>query len=83
MTGLPEIALRERQHLDPFFKDEIGRRSGRRPVSRMLRSPDFPGLGAVDVVVERPRALIELKWAYGAPAKIFESVWDATNPDRA
>jgi hypothetical protein len=77
-TGLPGIALRERQHLDPFFKDEIGRRSGRRPVSRTLRSPDFPGLGAVDVVVERPKALIELKWAYGAPAKIFESVWDAT-----
>jgi hypothetical protein len=77
-TGIPGIALRERRHLDPFVKDEIERRSGRRPVSRTLRSPDFPGLGAVDVVLERPKALIELKWAYGAPAKIFESVWDAT-----
>ena len=77
-TGLSGSALRERQHLDPFVKDEFARRSGRRPAARTLRTPDFPGLGAVDVVVELPRALLELKWAYGSPAKIFESVWDAT-----
>lgn len=77
-TGLPWPALRERRHLDPFVKDEYARRGGRRPASRTLRSPDFPGLGGVDVVLEEPRALIELKWAYGVPAKIFESVWDAT-----
>jgi hypothetical protein len=77
-AGLPGSALRERAHLDPRTKDECGRRNGQRPTSRTLRSSDFPGLGPVDVVLERPRALLELKWAYGVPAKIFESVWDAT-----
>lgn len=76
-TGLPGAELRERRHLDPFFKDEIERRTGARPVSRKLSTPDFPGLGAVDVIVARPRALIELKWSYDIPGKIFESVWDA------
>jgi hypothetical protein len=77
-TGLPGAAVRERTHLDPYVKDEFERRTGRRPPTRTVRSPDFRGLGPVDVVVERPRALLELKWAYGRPAKIFESVWDAT-----
>ncbi|RKQ90859.1 hypothetical protein C8N24_0674 [Solirubrobacter pauli] len=69
--------LRERGHLDPFFKAECERHLGARPVARTLRSKDFPRLGPVDVVLERPRALIELKWAHGAPAKIFEGLWDA------
>jgi hypothetical protein len=76
-TGLSGEQLRERQHLDPFFKDEIERRTGVRPLSSTLRTPDFPGLGPVDVIVNEPRALIELKWSYARPDKIFESVWDA------
>lgn len=69
--------LRERGHLDPFFKAECERHLGARPAARSLPSTDFPRLGPVDVVLQRPRALIELKWAYGAPAKIFEGLWDA------
>jgi len=70
-------AIRERQHLDPFFKDELERLVGTRPVAKKLHTPHFPGLGAVDVVVSEPRALIELKWSYLIPDKIFEAVWDA------
>src|SRR5689334_12135198 len=76
-TGLPGEALRERQHLQPLTVEECERRPGARPVARMLRTRDFPGIGPVDVVLVRPRALIELKWSYTAPGKIFESAWDA------
>lgn len=57
--GLQGAELREKRHLDPFVKDEIEQQTGARPVSRKLSTPDFPGLGAVDVIVARPRALIE------------------------
>jgi hypothetical protein len=77
-TGLHGGELRESLHLDPFFKNEVERRSGVRPLSRTLRTPDFPGLGPVDVVLERSGALLELKWSYQRPGKVFESVWDAT-----
>ena len=29
------------------------------------------------MILTRPRALIELKWAYYTPGKIYESLWDA------
>ena len=29
------------------------------------------------MILTRPRALIELKWAYHSPGKIYESLWDA------
>ena len=35
------------------------------------------GVLRVDVILTRPRALIELKWAYYSPGKIYESLWDA------
>lgn len=76
-TGFAGNELREREQLDPFTKDEFERRVGVRPVSRTLQIADFPGVGSVDVVVSRPKALIELKWSYLIPDKIFESVWDA------
>jgi len=76
-TGLPGAELRERWHLDPFVKDEFEARTGRRPVSRTLKSEAFPGLGAVDVLAEHPKLLMELKWSYAGPGKVFESVWDA------
>ena len=47
--------------------------------SRKLSTPDFPGLGAVDVIVAQPRALIELKWSYEMPGTIFESVQPEKN----
>src|SRR4051812_24711445 len=75
-TGLPGSSLRERQHLQPFTVDECERRSAASPPSRTLRTPDFPGLGPVDVVLARPRALVELKWSYMLPGKVFESAWD-------
>jgi len=75
--GLPGDALRERAHLDPFFKSEFERRYGIRPRAESLQSSDFPSVGAVDVVVADPRALIELKWSYAIPPKIYEGVWDA------
>lgn len=77
-TGLPGADLRERRHLDPYTKDEVEARSGDRPPARTLSTPAFPGVGPVDVVLAQPRALIELKWSYQLPGKIFESVWDAT-----
>jgi hypothetical protein len=77
-TGLPGTELRERLHLDPFSKNELAHRVGERPLSRTLRTPAFPGVGPVDLVLERPRALLELKWSYVQPGKVFESVWDAT-----
>jgi hypothetical protein len=76
-TGLRGEELRERIHLDPFTKDECERRNGVRPHARTLRTADFPGLGPVDLIVAQPRALIELKWAYQSPGKVFESLWDA------
>lgn len=77
-TGRPGEELRERRDLDPLAKDTFAEFNGVRPPSRTLRTPAFPGLGPVDVVLERPRALLELKWSYSEPGKIFESVWDAT-----
>lgn len=77
-TGLTGADLRERRHLDPYTKDAVEARSGDRPPARTLRTPAFPGAGPVDVVLAQPRALIELKWSYQLPGKIFESVWDAT-----
>src|SRR5438094_5802011 len=44
-TGLPGSELRERKHLDPFMKSCLEQRSGLRPVSQTLRTPDFQGLG--------------------------------------
>jgi hypothetical protein len=76
-TGLAGSQLRERIHLDPFLKDELASLTGRRPLSRKFKSDSFPGLGAVDVVAERPKFLMELKWSYAIPGKVFESVWDA------
>lgn len=76
-TGLSGFELRERNHLDPFIKDEIEKRSGARPVSRKYKSDAFHGLGAVDVVAEDPKVMMELKWSYALPGKVFESVWDA------
>lgn len=76
-TGLGGGDLRERQHLDPFVKDAFERHVGARPISQTLRTADFPGLGPVDVIVNEPRVLIELKWSYLVPDKVFESVWDA------
>lgn len=76
-TGLPGTELRERHHLDPFVKDEFEARTGQRPVARKLGSDAFIGLGAVDVVIEQPACLMELKWSYDPPGKVFESVWDA------
>lgn len=74
--GLRGEVLRERTHLDPFTKDECESRTGVRPLARTLRTPDFPGLGPVDVILDEPRALMEFKWAYQSPGKIFESLWD-------
>jgi hypothetical protein len=76
-TGLSGDELRERQHLDPFCKDAFERYVGARPISQTLRTADFPGLGPVDVIVNEPRVLIELRWSYLMPDKVFESVWDA------
>ena len=76
-TGLRGKDLRERDHLDPFTKDECERRTGVRPASRTLRTLEFPRIGPVDVVLNAPKALIELKWAYYSPGKVFESLWDA------
>ena len=76
-TGLAGHELRERQHLDPLTKDAFERHTGARPISRTLRTPDFPGVGSVDVVLSEPKALVELKWSYLDPDKIFEGVWDA------
>ena len=69
--------LRERQHLDPMTKDVLESLTGDRPVSRKLTTADFPGLGPVDVVHAAPRLLIELKWSYELPGKVFEGAWDA------
>ena len=52
------------------MKDEFERRSGRRPHAQTLRTPDFVGVGPVDVVLAEPKALLELKWAYAFPPKI-------------
>jgi len=76
-TGLRGADLRESRHLDPFLKDAITEATGVRPVSRRLLAPEFTGLGAVDIVCERPPLLMELKWSYDPPGKVFESVWDA------
>lgn len=75
--GLSGVDVRERIHLDPFTKDAFVSRQGQRPASRTLRTERFPGIGPVDVVVERPPLLIELKWSYATRDKIFESAWDA------
>ena len=75
--GLPGELLRERQHLDPITKDVFETLTAVRPVSRKLSTPDFPGLGAVDVVHGAPPLLAELKWSYERPGKLFESAWDA------
>lgn len=75
--GLHGRELRERRHLDPFVKDEFKRRTGTGPTSRRLSSPSFPEVGAVDVIVDEPPLLMELKWSYQLPGKVFESVWDA------
>jgi hypothetical protein len=75
--ALSGVHVRERTHLDPFTKDAIAARQGQRPASRTLRTGRFPGLGPVDVVVDRPPLLIELKWSYATRNKIFESAWDA------
>lgn len=48
-TGLLGHELRERQHFDPLTKDAFERHTGARPISRTLRTPDFPGVGPVDV----------------------------------
>jgi hypothetical protein len=76
-TGLPGTRLRERRHLDPFMKDAFMDATGARPVSKRFDHPHFRGLGAVDVVTDRPLLFMELKWSYERPGKIFESVWDA------
>ena len=76
-TGLRGHELRERQHFDPLTKDAFERHTGARPISRTLRTPDFPGVGPVDVVLSEPKALVELKWSCLDPDKIFEGVWDA------
>jgi hypothetical protein len=76
-TGLAWSRLRERDHLDPFIKDAFEEVTGARPVSRKFNSKHFVGLGAVDVVVDRPPLFMELKWSYELPGKVFESVWDA------
>ncbi len=77
MTELPGAELRERRHLDPFMKDVFEEYTGKRPVSRTLHSQHFRGLGPVDIVAAEPRLLMELKWSYALPGKLFESVWDA------
>jgi hypothetical protein len=76
-TRLSGSELRERLHLDPFVKDEFEKRSGTRPASKRFMSDAFVGLGPVDVVSGKPRCLIELKWSYEQPCKVFESLWDA------
>ena len=76
-TGLPGEQLRERKHLDPFMKDAIAEYTGVRPFSKKFASDAFVGLGAVDLVADRPRLFMELKWSYERPGKVFESVWDA------
>jgi hypothetical protein len=75
--ALSGLHVRERTHLDPFTKDAVAARQGQRPASRTLKTGQFPGLGPVDVVVDRPPLLIELKWSYATRDKIFESAWDA------
>lgn len=69
--------LRDQLHLDPFTKDECERRCGISTVVDEADHAGFPGLGAVNVIVTRPRAPIELKWAYYSPGKIYESPCDA------
>ena len=75
--GLPGHELRERRHLDPISKDVFELLTGARPASRTLATADFPGLGPVDVVELERRVLVELKWSYRLPGKVFESAWDA------
>src|SRR4051794_33876068 len=75
--GLPGHALREREHLDPVSKDVFESLTGARPASRRLAIAGFPGLGPVDVVEGGRRVLVELKWSYRLPGKVFESAWDA------
>ena len=77
LTGLPGVDLRERTHLDPFMKDAFEDSAGIRPVSRTLKIGSFGRLGPVDIVSSRPRLLMELKWSYELPGKVFESLWDA------
>jgi hypothetical protein len=74
---LPCREIRERKHLDPITKAVLLEYTRRQPTSITLRSPTFPGAGPVDVVLARPRLLMELKWSYNPRDKIFESVWDA------
>ena len=74
---LPGELLRERQHLDPITKDVFETLTATRPTARTLRTPDFRGLGPVDVVHGAPPLLAELKWSYEPPGKLFESAWDA------
>jgi hypothetical protein len=75
--GLSGSQLRERKHLDPFMKDAFEAAAGIRPVSSRLMCSTFAGLGAVDVVSSAPPLLMELKWSYEKPGKVFESLWDA------
>jgi hypothetical protein len=75
--GRAGALLREREHLDPITKDVLESLTGDRSVSRRLATADFPGVGAVDVVHGAPPLLVELKWSYELPGKVFESAWDA------
>jgi hypothetical protein len=74
LTG---ASIRERTHLDPITKRAFEGQVGRRPLSTTLRAPEFPGVGPVDVVVDSPPLLMELKWSYAMRDKVFESAWDA------
>lgn len=69
--------LRERGNLYPEIRKAIKERVGQEPAGRTYPTKHFPGVGSVDLVVPEPFALIELKWSYQAPGKLFECVWDA------
>ena len=74
---LPGSAIRERLHLDPLTKAAFDARVRRPSAARTLRAAAFSAVGPVDVVLDAPPLLVELKWSYDKRDKIFESAWDA------
>lgn len=76
--GLNGPDIRERNDFDPSVREALSRPGCEPAGAKKLVAEDFPGIGAVDIVVSDPPILLELKWSYDeSRSKIFEGVWDA------
>lgn len=76
--GVAGADVRERGHLDPGVKAVLRETHHLETASMPRGHEHFTGLGSIDVVLDDPPILMELKWSYDEQrSKIFESVWDA------